>query len=456
MGGAGKVRRGSLAAIVAAALVAVAPAPAAASTRPGALDRGFGANGRVVTQTPLGGPGWQDAHVHIAEGPNGTIVAAAGRTVFRYLPDGSLDPSFADGGKLTIEDPAGLPFTLSDIDVDRDGRLVVFGEVEVPGVRLQATYFGLTIPLTQAAILRYDRNGVLDPSFGGDGSIVTDFGQPDRRPAPDEPHGAWYGKAVAGIASGYVDEFGGLTVLGTTAATEGCIRGSLQVAPRLVARFTPSGDLDPSFGGSGTVSDTGLAEIRGLAASPGGGEMLAGPSIARRLCKGSPPGEAPVPELVSRLAPDGSIDTSFATGGFRPLPLTSPVRSMAVDDSGRLDLRAGSIISAGGIALNSLSPWNHGRMFLVGAHIVPRTHAASPTSYFPQSFALTRRAPSGNPDRRFGHNGWVTTRFGRRSGVLGQEAFIDGNGRLVVAGPIARPDLSPTGGIALARYRLRR
>ena len=48
------------------------------------------------------------------------------------------------------------------------------------------------------------------------------------------------------------------------------------------------------------------------------------------------------------------------------------------------------------------------------------------------------------------------TRFGRRSGVFGQESFLDAAGRLVVGGPIARPDLAPIGGIALARYRVGR
>jgi uncharacterized delta-60 repeat protein len=474
-------RRTLRSAIAAIALIVLALVPGAALGKPGALDRSFGDNGRVVTRTPLGGFSWLDSHVDVAEGPDGTIVAAAGRTVFRYLPDGSLDPSFGDGGKLTVEDPEGLPLTLSDVDVDPNGGVVLFGEVEIPGIRLLATYDGMTIPLTQAAIVRYDRNGSLDRTFGdGDGTVISDFGQPAyyRGTAPEGPYSAWYGNAVTGIASGTVNRFGGLTVLGRVTEIEGCIRASAHSARRVVARFTPDGGFDPSFGGGhGIASGLGFSDIWGIAETPSGGEILTGRSIASRLCQGSPPGEAQVPELVSRLTADGSVDSSFATNGFRPIPLTGPVTAMAVDGRGRLSLMAGStvlrlrqtggldrpfgddgesVVSATHVGLASLSPIGRGGLLLSGTHFVSRPHAARPGDLFPQSFAVTRRTSSGQPDRSFGHDGWVTTRFGERSGVRGQEAFVDAEGRLVVAGPIARPDLAPTGGIALARYRLGR
>jgi uncharacterized delta-60 repeat protein len=465
---------------LAASLIALAVSPGMALAKPGALDRSFGDNGRVVTQTALGGHSWLDSSVHIAEGPGGTVVAAAGKAVFRYLSNGSLDPSFGDGGKLAVlNELEGMPFALRDMDVDSDGRVVLFGEVEVPDIRLPATYLGTTIPLTQAAIVRYDSSGGLDRSFGGGGAVVTDFGQPAYymgATPPEDPQSPRYTKAVAGIADGNVNRFGGLTVLGRITVIEGCIRAAATAANRLVARFTPDGALDPSFGeGDGVASDLGFSDIWGIAETPDGGEMLTGRSIASRLCKGSPPGEAPVPELVSRLAPDGEIDSSFAANGFRSIPLTGPATAMAVDGGGRLDLMAGStvlrlrqrggldrhfggagasVVSANHVDLDALYPIGHGRLILAGTHLVTRPNAARPNDLLPQSFAVTRRTSSGRPDRRFGHRGWVTTRFGKRSNVDGQEAIVDAEGRLVVAGPIARSDLAPTGGIALARYRL--
>ena len=82
--------------------------PVSATARPVALDRNFGDNGRVVTKSELGGLSWLYTKVHVAEGPDGTIVAAVGKTVFRYLPNGSLDPSFGEGGSLAVDDPEGL------------------------------------------------------------------------------------------------------------------------------------------------------------------------------------------------------------------------------------------------------------------------------------------------------------------------------------------------------------
>lgn len=475
------LRLGALASAALVACAALSLAPGGAAAKSGTLDPSFGEGGRVVMQTSLGGPTWLEAHVDVAEGPDDTIVVAAGKTVFRFLPDGSLDPSFADGGELTVADPEGLPFTLHDLVLDPEGRIYLLGEVEIPGIRLLASYDGRTIPLTQGAIVRYDPSGALDRSFGGGGgAVVTDFGQPAYYRGPVPPPGESldprYTKAVTGIAGGSIDGEGDLTVLGRITTIEGCIRAAANSTRRLVARFTPAGDLDPSFGGGdGIVSDTGFYDIWGLAAIPGGGEMLAGPSIARSQCEGSPPGEAPVPELVARLAPDGSVDASFATNGFRSIPLTGPVAAMAVDARGRFDLMAGSTvlrltrtgaldrrfgdegarsISATHVELGALLPIGRGGLVLAGTHLVSGPPATGPTELLPQSFVVTRRAASGRPDRGFGHDGWVTTRFGDHSSARAEEAFIDAEGRLVVAGPVVRPDLAPTGGIALARYRL--
>jgi len=118
--------KASLAALT-AALVVLALLPAAASGKPGALDPSFGRRGRVVTKADLGGPNWLSAHVNIAGAPRGGIVAAVGKQIFRYLPDGKLDPSFGEGGRLMVANPKGLPFSLHDVAVDREGRVYVLG-----------------------------------------------------------------------------------------------------------------------------------------------------------------------------------------------------------------------------------------------------------------------------------------------------------------------------------------
>jgi len=439
--------------------------------RPGDLDQSFGSQGRVTTATSLGGSFWPDASVQTALGPDDTILAAVGNSVFRYLADGSLDPRFGEGGKLTITDPEGLPFFLKDIAVDGEGKIIAFGEVRFPGISLPASYDGATIPLSQAAIVRYDRTGSLDQTFGGgDGSVVTDFDQPPYYTGDPlfGPMSVVNGKAVAGIASGAVDKNGSLTLLVSITALEGCFRSAAHAAQRLIVRLTPAGDLNPSFGGDGIVSpwETGFADIASFSGSGNGSEVLAG-----RALVGDPCGE-PAAELVGRLRPDGGVDRSFASNGFWSLPLVGPVNAITVDSVNRTLLVMGSTV----VRLNPRGKLdrrfgNHGVAFVrvpsesklqsaisqpSGHILLTGTQAVSNgndrTYHSRRSFTVIRLNPAGRPDHRFGQGGWLATRFGKQSNAVASDAFVDEAGRLVVAGAVAREDLKPTGGIALARY----
>jgi len=460
-------------ALLLAGLLAV-PSMAASAITPGQVDRSFGTGGRVTTATTLGSWNWEGAEVQIAPGPQGTIVAAIDKTVFRYLADGSLDPSFGVGGKLTIADPEGLPFFLSDVAVDPEGRVVLFGEVRYPGVELPASYGGRTIALSEAAVIRHDSTGALDMSLGdGDGTVVTDFDQPHyyQGDSLGERLDALYARAVAGIARGVVDAKGNLILLGEVTEYKGCFRLAARADRRLIARLTPAGDFDPSFGGDGIQAETGFSDIIAFSAARGGGGILAGRASENDPC------ERPN-ELIARFGPDGVVDPSFASDGFRPLPLEGPVTAIAVDGNGRpllligaallrlkrtggLDRRFGdrgiaTVSSPTPVELDSLVPTGHGRTVLVGAHLTPRANVEGWAYLAPRSFALARLNPSGQRERGFGHRGWVVTGFAERSRAVASEAFLDNRGRLVVGGALTRPDLKPTGGIALARYLLAR
>src|SRR5687768_8756055 len=106
--------------------------PSSAQARPGDLDRSFSRDGRVTTQfVPHGDEG---AHA-VAVQRDGRIVAVgvAGRSNYdtalaRYLPDGSLDPSFGDGGRITAD--LGPTDWLSDVAIDARSRIVVVGRSE--------------------------------------------------------------------------------------------------------------------------------------------------------------------------------------------------------------------------------------------------------------------------------------------------------------------------------------
>jgi uncharacterized delta-60 repeat protein len=434
--------------VLLAAFVSVSSALA----RSGDLDPSFGEQGRLTAATGerVGG----EAAVQVAEGANETIVAGSGKTLFRFLPDGSLDSSFGEGGKLTIAAPEGMPFSLRDLAVDAEGRIVLFGRVENLNAEVPITYMSSIHPYL-AAVIRYDSTGRLDSTFGHDGAVVTGFGQPPWRP---------YDKPLTEVAQGWVRRDGSLVLLADVGAFVPSIgHGYFATFGRLIARLTPSGDFDPSFGGGdGTASETGLADIDDLA--PGSGETL----LALGLTTKS--GYA-----LMRLRHDGTTDVGFGRRGRRPLSLGPPITGLSLDrrgrtiaaaggsvlrlwPSGKADLKFGyrgrtAVRLPGESRLNSMMVEPSGRILLVGTQSIPKPSAASGSGDYQQSFTVIRLNQSGRPDRAFGHRGWIVTRFGNGSNAAAGEGFIDSQGRLVVGGGVSGANFEP-GAIALARYLL--
>jgi uncharacterized delta-60 repeat protein len=135
----------------------------------GSLDASFSGDGKVITM--LG----QEASAQ------GVLVLADGRIVAggaaqlqpgqgdrfaltRYLADGMLDPSFGHAGVAITELPGG-DAGANAIARQPDGRLVAVGQASQPdGI---TSIFG---------VVRYLRDGALDPTFGNGGIVTTSFG----------------------------------------------------------------------------------------------------------------------------------------------------------------------------------------------------------------------------------------------------------------------------------------
>lgn len=226
----------------------------------GALDNGFHGNGLALVEF--------DGDFDIAEavGLDGTKLVVAGTTttagppavdrlaIARLHSTGLLDPSFGLGGKSqggATEYPQGA----KGLAVQPDGKTVVVG----PG----AGNFG---------IARIQANGSYDPSFGTNGNFPIGFGGNDTANAvvlqPD-------GKIVVAGTDG--DGFA-------------------------IARLTPGGALDPTFGtgGRATVNFAGVDVAHGLALQPDGKIVVVGATgsdfaIARLL--GDPPAEVNPPQV---------------------------------------------------------------------------------------------------------------------------------------------------------------
>jgi uncharacterized delta-60 repeat protein len=160
----------------------------------GSLDPSFGSSGAVITNfrtdVPDGDPddpnttrkNSEDTARAVGIQPDGKIIVAgisnapAGDSNFaliRYNPDGSVDPTFGDNSIF----PGTTLLDFRDNWVD-EGRAMVFqpdGKIIVAGYSTAPTGVDGNF-----ALVRYDANGILDPTFGDNtffpGTILTDFG----------------------------------------------------------------------------------------------------------------------------------------------------------------------------------------------------------------------------------------------------------------------------------------
>jgi uncharacterized delta-60 repeat protein len=232
----------------------------------GSLDPSFGTGGRVTTL--IGN--WAVAYAGLLQ-PDGRIVAVGYLTsggniaAARYNTDGSLDPAFGSGGTVQLSQLPGF-FRMRDVALQADGKLVIAG-----------TY--LTSSVYDFALVRLLPNGTLDPTFDGDGLVTSDFGVSE------------LGSSVIVLADGRI-------VLG----------GYRSPADFALVRYLPNGALDPSFGNGGLVSvSSGAPAIADqLLRLPNGKLLLAGFTVD----------SGAEDFLLARFQPDGALDTSFGTAGF--------------------------------------------------------------------------------------------------------------------------------------------
>jgi uncharacterized delta-60 repeat protein len=133
----------------------------------GALDPTFGSGGTVLTDV---GSGSDDGAMALALQPDGKLVVA-GRSdgdfaLARYKPNGTLDTTFSGEGKVTTT--FGDSSQATALILQPDGKLVAAGWFQVRDVS------GFFLP-PDIALARYRPNGTPDPTFSGDGKVLTAF-----------------------------------------------------------------------------------------------------------------------------------------------------------------------------------------------------------------------------------------------------------------------------------------
>lgn len=365
----------------------------------------------------------------------GVDVAGAPLTVTVYGPPGSLDTSFGGiGGPVFVPVGAGDDYGYA-IAVDGAGRLLVAGRAAEG--------------LGDFALVRLDRDGVVDPTFGqkGDGKVTTDFAG-----------GADTAYAVAVQADGKI------VVAGTAAVT-----GTGQ--DFAVARYLDSGALDPTFGPAGTGkvttsfgadSDTAYA----LLLQPDGKIVLGGDSNQGSSATG-------VDFALARYGADGNLDATFGTGG----KVTTSVAANGARDSiyaVTLQTVAGAplLVAAGGegdfqlaryTMAGALDPTfgSAGRGTIAGmlgtsigaarAVQVAADGKILVAGHDNHDFALVRLDAAGVPDVTFGTAGHTITPVSATNWDEVQAMVIAADGKIVLAGWVYE-GASSSANFVLGRY----
>jgi uncharacterized delta-60 repeat protein len=220
-------------------------------------------------------------------------IAGVMWTVLRFDAQGHLDSGFGTGGVAEIDVPAMFGFRqLNALAVRPDGRVLIGGA--------RGNRNGPSLVLVQL-----DESGVLDTAWNGDGMVDMEATPP-------------FEGLIATAMS--LDEDGSLVVAG--AGSDGS-----QLCCDLLARFDAAGQIVPTFGlrvfrlpESPSLSLFG--EQRDSVEVLDDGRILMG-SVAFPLDAFNHRTQY---TLIRTLA-DGSLDSSFGTGGWRGYAIADPAAS---------------------------------------------------------------------------------------------------------------------------------
>jgi uncharacterized delta-60 repeat protein len=424
------------------------------------LDPTFGSGGVARPALPSEASLAEAGIVDLAATRAGTVGALkglAGRGYFglvRLTRDGVPDPAFGQGG-YTSPLPSQWGGFRSEPQaeaaaVQPDGKLIVAGYMQQ----------GLRGPVSFGTLLvRYRANGTLDPGFGAGGVVAA-----PRRAAAGGI--VFHGVAVA--PHGRIVAVGGRNEH---------FRG-FERAAAVVSVFRPDGSPDPGFGKGGRALFSQRARHR-VYTSLRDVEVLRDGKILVAGYRG-------FHLFLARLTPDGRLDRSFGGGdGTAILGIHNraccPPAAIAVQRDGRIvlagnggpfhtprvylaryrpDGRLDRSFGRAGVEA-PLLPWRlsyvndvavgrDGSIFTVGRGAATRRNRRG------FAYAVFRNRPDGSPDQSFGKRGLLTLRFGDQSSAGAVLAQPDGS--VLTGGSFATRDqesglLSTT--LLLARFLAR-
>ena len=311
----------------------------------------------------------------------------------------TLDTTFGIDGKTSTLFPPSYGGETSSHSSARDVLIQNDGKIVTAGTRSagSGTEFGLA---------RFSANGIIDPTFGTNGMVTTDFINPPYTISSNYD-------AVNAIS---LQTDGKIIAVGNT--TNYALYNTLDVA---LARYNTNGSLDTSFGVGGKVFtdfDGRADSAMDVAIQPDGKIVIVGKTGFVNYSSNPAISSNNANFIIARYNTNGTIDNTFGTSGkvILPFGLTT------VGDFGKSLV----ILSNGKLLIGGLSGLN---------------------------FALARLNTNGALDTTFGTNGKVLTDFNTFGSNL--VSFIDmtvqEDGKILAAGS-KYTSYDAGDGFALVRY----
>jgi uncharacterized delta-60 repeat protein len=349
---------------------------------------------------------------------------------------------------------------LLDMDKDNSGPVTPFSAPDGRARRwiirnLGVVAAAITLVCGISGQTAHAADGDLDPAFGSAGKVMTDFA-----------NSTDIANAVALQADGKI------VVVGTT-----YINNDYSGEDFAIARYNPNGTLDATFGTNGKVTTDfpGLAAVASaVVVQPDGKILVAGGAFPQFTFAGD--------FKVARYNPNGSLDTTFGSGGIvttsfpgqgsyafslalqpdgKIIAAGTDFVNFSSDDSSNTDFALAryrpdgtpdSTFGSGGQITTDFDGFNDDVFSVLvqpDGKIVAVGSAKNPVNYY--DFALVRYLATGAIDTTFGSAGRVRTDFGAHNFDQARAAVLQPDGKIVAAGFA----ISQNGGVqnfAVARY----
>lgn len=399
--------------------------------------------GGVVTSSFTGGPA--DAYAVAVQQDGKLVVGGTAKqqlpgeldgsaVVARYNLDGTPDATFGTRGQFILPRGQNTDDVFSAVAIQQDGKIIAAG---THGIIHQ----GEEDPYTR--LVRLNADGTVDQAF--DSNVAAGI--------------VSLGNSVLGLSGLVIQSDGKILVVAEISDAAGNPSAA-------VIRFDPDGTLDSRFGTGGLAT-----------ASLARGEFTARPTAMTEQPDGKilvgyyalPPGSSGFKFGVLRLDADGSVDTSFGTGGRVVIsftPYNEQIQGLCVAPDGKII--AVGFLDQDGPNQDAIARYNSdgsldqtfgqgGKLTFgvasestLSAVVAQADGSIVAAGQSDAGMTLVRLRPDGSFDPTFGSGGKSITQIANVS--VAESVALLGDGRIVAAGFAANQSAGVDDQFAVARF----